>query len=306
MTDGSNPAVEILNHVSDVSFLIDAKRRLSWISPSVKELTGRDPESIIGHRVSDILARPLVPVIQPVVQLVRNGKGTTYRSQFETLEGATKWAELTVNPLFDSQGAVNGAVGIVRDITEEIERESLLKQTEDRFNFLSQYATDVIFQSGTNRKLFWVSPSVQASLGWTPEELVGTDLVELVTPESLDKFRTIRSKIFDGVITESQPVTARMKNKDGGSTWLKGVTHPVFDETKNLTSLISTFSNIYPFVKNLERKNEITDQLRHTIDVMFDPLLSLTPLKSESGLYGDFEISGANNAAAAYFAKPKT
>ena len=89
-----------------------------------------------------------------------------------------------------------------------------LEQTEQQLRPLIENATDIITvlnRDGTKR---YVSPSIERSLGYTPEELTGKNAFELVHPDDLPELQ----KLFvSGVTNPGLVVTRqfRIKAKDG-------------------------------------------------------------------------------------------
>ena len=89
-----------------------------------------------------------------------------------------------------------------------------LEQTEQQLRPLIENATEIITvlnRDGTKR---YVSPAIERSLGYTPEELTGTNAFELVHPDDLPELQ----KLFvSGVTNPGLIVTRqfRIKAKDG-------------------------------------------------------------------------------------------
>ena len=63
---------------------------------------------------------------------------------------------------------------------------------------LAENASDVVFLAGPDRCVKWVSPSVTRSLGWTPDELVGTAMADLWRPEALAATERDRAAVYSG------------------------------------------------------------------------------------------------------------
>lgn len=112
------------------------------------------------------------------------------------------------------EGGKRFFTGIARDITDRKRTEEALRQSEEHLRALIENATDIITvlnQDGTRR---YVSPSVERSTGYRPEELMGKDPLELVHPEDADYLR----KLFaEGVKHPGFRVTReyRIQHKDG-------------------------------------------------------------------------------------------
>lgn len=67
----------------------------------------------------------------------------------------------------------------------------------------------------------WVSPAVTRSMGWTPDELVGTILGELVHPDDLLATAATRTAIYAGQKTAMAEgrLVLRLRTKDGTWRW---------------------------------------------------------------------------------------
>ena len=118
----------------------------------------------------------------------------------------------------DKDGQVTRIIGVAKDITEQIEASESLRDSEQRYRMLAESISDVIFSTNTRLKLNYVSPSVQAVLGYevdwifqngwqstiaNPQQLVGLNqLLErvrtaLAHPEQLEALRSqVQTQIF--------------------------------------------------------------------------------------------------------------
>ena len=56
-----------------------------------------------------------------------------------------------------------------------------------RFEALVEHSSDVVVVYGADRRCTYVSPSAERVFGWRPDQLLGTDLRELVPSEELDR-----------------------------------------------------------------------------------------------------------------------
>ena len=75
-----------------------------------------------------------------------------------------------------ADGEVEGAVVSIRDVTDQIELEEQREAAEARYRLVAEHASDVVYVADPDGDFAWVSPSVRAVLGWSPEELVGTSV----------------------------------------------------------------------------------------------------------------------------------
>ena len=65
-----------------------------------------------------------------------------------------------------------------------------------RYRLRSHQSTDVVYETDTAGVVQWISPSVQALLGWEPAALVGRTLHDLVHPEDRDRIAALRESFY--------------------------------------------------------------------------------------------------------------
>ncbi|WP_416426974.1 EAL domain-containing protein [Pseudomonas sp. App30] len=66
----------------------------------------------------------------------------------------------------DSEGRATRIIGVAKDVTEQIEASESLRDSEQRYRMLAESISDVIFSTDSQLALNYVSPSVQAVLGY--------------------------------------------------------------------------------------------------------------------------------------------
>ena len=118
----------------------------------------------------------------------------------------------------DKHHQVTRIIGVAKDITDQIEASESLRDSEQRYRMLAESISDVIFSTDSKLSLNYVSPSVQAVLGYdaewifqngwqsiiaNPQQLTGVfglmDRVSKVLdkPEQLAQLRTqVQTQLF--------------------------------------------------------------------------------------------------------------
>ncbi len=88
-----------------------------------------------------------------------------------------------------------GLYGIIRDITEIQESEEQLKSSEQKTRLIMNASLDSIIWIETTGKITFWNPQAEASFGWTKEEAIGQNLIDLISPKKDHKlyFRSIQN-----------------------------------------------------------------------------------------------------------------
>lgn len=119
-----------------------------------------------------------------------------------------------------------------RAIVDELRRvEASLRRTERRNRILVENSLDVISLCSAENNFLYASPSVERVLGYTPEELIGTSVSELVHPDDLAEYG---QTIIEGLQAGSGPfgpIEARYWHKDGSWRCLETTMNVLIDDS---------------------------------------------------------------------------
>ena len=100
-----------------------------------------------------------------------------------------------------------------------------VRQSEELHRHVVDGSTDLIALLGADNRVVLASRAYADVLGHEPDDLLGTLLGELLHPDDLAE---ARAKVVDDMIAE--PITARMRHRDGRWVLVEGVTTPIRDE----------------------------------------------------------------------------
>jgi len=90
-------------------------------------------------------------------------------------------------PIFTSEGKVIGTQGVLFDITDHKQAEEALVKSEEKFRLITENMLDCIALVDTNGTYQYVSPSYRETLGYAPEDMLGTNGFNLTLPDDLER-----------------------------------------------------------------------------------------------------------------------
>ena len=198
----------------------------TYASPASKPLLGYEPEELVGSSAYDLFHPEDLEEIRKSHSNITDGRGAytvSYRIRRKNAEYT--WFETTSRVVRDEVGgAVGGIVAVSRDITDRLRIESGLQEAERRYRTLVEQVPAIIYTSkdpADPGSTDYVSPQIEALLGYSPEDFVGNPGLwrEILHPEDRDRvLRETARAIEAGGVLETE---YRMICRDGREVWIQ-------------------------------------------------------------------------------------
>ncbi len=102
-----------------------------------------------------------------------------------------------------------------------LESQKTLDQSERRFRALIENSSDVITLSRAEGRMTYVSSSITAALGYTPDEFIALPFFALVHPDDLSLLKQISYELRQSP-DKSINAEYRLRHKDGSWCWFEG------------------------------------------------------------------------------------
>lgn len=204
------------NAVTAVYIIQD--NRFAYTNARLTELSGYTAEEMV--RLS-----PLRLIHEEdrhsIVEKIRRQKGDEQNMRYEfrllRKDGHLRYVEMHGRTIeHDGRPALLGAL---IDVTDRVLAQIALERNEARFRALVHNSAEVITLLDPDGTVQYQSPSITRILGYTPDELEGTQIFELVHPD--DRNDVLR--IFRELIKKSGDTTAtfRFRTQDGAWRWIE-------------------------------------------------------------------------------------
>ena len=107
-------------------------RQYIWVSRRYAEWLRRPPEEIAGRSMAEVLGPEGYATVRPYVDRVLAGERTAYQAQVKYSDLGMRWVDAVYVPTFDRDGAVDGWVAHVADITDLKQVQADLRKSNER------------------------------------------------------------------------------------------------------------------------------------------------------------------------------
>lgn len=243
----------LVQNGTDMIAVIDPQGHYSFVGSNVEQLLGYTPEELNSKNAFAFIhpddVNEVLPALQQVVSLQRV-MAPPFR--FLHRNGEWRWVESTVTNHLDNP-AIRGLVVNSRDITEKKRQEDDLRESEQRFKALVKNGSDLIVVINDRGSLAYCSDNAARLLGYSQEELTGSNVFGLIHPDDLHKVMLEMDMVLKDP-ANAKGVLHRFLHKNGDWVWLetKGTNHLL---TQSIQGVLVNSRNITDRVKLQKKLN---------------------------------------------------
>jgi len=216
----------------------------------------RGAERQFGYLAGDAIGQPIAIVYvseqsDESDQIRREALAGRELSQLETTarhrDGSVVDISLTVSPIRNAVGDIDGVSFIARDITERKEAERALREVQEGFRTAFEDAPIGVallsVEAETTGRLLQLNSSLCQITGYSTSELLGMTLDEITHPDDVAEEKPHARKLLAGEIPNYR-IEKRYLRKDGGAVWVTHNASTVHDASGKLLYGIAQVEDI--------------------------------------------------------------
>lgn len=272
----SEQRFRLLSNSSPVGiFVSDEVGQLVYTNPRLQAIYGYD-----AHELSGIgFTRVFYPAdyATALANWLRISQSTEIHDldrRFIHGSGEKRWAHIRSAPMLSPEGEVLGRVGTVEDITDRRLALLELQSSEARYRMLAEHSTDIISKHASDGTMLYVSPACRTLVGYAPEEIIGTKVVEFLHPDDRAAFAVPSAPSVDA--SDVARLAFRFRRKDGVYVWLEAMYRKIpGDSPDSPENIVVVSRDVTERRQAAEQLRESEARLRGILDTVADGIVTV-------------------------------
>jgi len=211
----------IFENLPFVAFTLDRSGRILEANEHTEKLIGLKAKDVIGKRFSELGLLGKKDLLKAFMEFRKNLRGkvtekTVYSVKLK--DGSEILLELIGIPLKED-GKVTKVLDVGSDITEGKKAEDEIRESEEKYRFISESTRDIILILDKTGKIKFANRRALEASGYAENEMVGKSIASFLTKDSIKTAFYVMAKEFLG--QPQKKIELKIKTKSGEIRYLE-------------------------------------------------------------------------------------
>ncbi|MFH2048689.1 MAG: PAS domain S-box protein [bacterium] len=255
-----------LENIPDVVVIYDTDFTIRFINEATRQLTGYPISHFLGKKTIELWSPEFNQTYFPILKAtLTTGEVHTIETELTLPDESYRFIHITCVPLKDKEGNVREIMSIIHDLSESKIASEAVYLSEKKYHLLADNMTGCIWKTDMDLTFTYVNSAITKIMGYTPEEWVGSALIEHcderqfvilreIVEEELQKIPDSESFVFEAELIGKNgllvplSVTARiLLDENNNPIGLQGITLDISDRKQAERALVESeerFRNI--------------------------------------------------------------
>ena len=284
---------QVYNELADVIAIFDLNLNFVYITPSCIKILGYEPNELIGQNVKKVLSRDsydeILDLFKKEMEKENDPNSDPKRTvikllQEKTKEGELIWVEFSASALRNNKGEIEYILTVFRDVSQRINLEKSLKESEEKLRAIFDSTNDAIFiHDGETGKIIDVNHTMLKMYGYKHKDQVINRTTSVFSHGDYSEELAL-SYIKKAAMGEPQVFEWMAKRLDETRFWVE-------------VSLTSTFIRnkkiVIAVVRDISKRKRLEQELKEQMD-LFKTLSDVT--STGIGIYNEKGFIYVNRA----------
>lgn len=199
-------------NILDSFIVMDTMGNVIKMNEAAVKLLGYDIKEEAINVVNLIYSKDFEYAMNSFAKLIEEGSFSNYEARVFTKNRDIKWVQINASLIYNEEGKIIAAQGIVRDITAAKENANNFEEQQEQLAAIVDNSTLGIVLA-QDRKIIKTNNAFQKLTQYTEEELIGTSVEALSYEDAHEESRKLYGRMVANEI-DHYSLTERYKRKD--------------------------------------------------------------------------------------------
>lgn len=206
---------------------VDLDGRVVSANARFADILGLSPPAVIGIRTADV-SHP--DDVRPTLDILRAAAGTGSAGQIEKRyirpDGSVIWGLTSLAPLTTEEGATEGYIAVIVDITDAKTAEAALRESETRFRLMADTAPSPVWLTNEAGEVEFVNAALEVFYGRPADEILGHVWKTAIHPDDVAGVAEVQA----AARPDHRPYAfeCRFRRADDAWRWMRVTVSPRF------------------------------------------------------------------------------
>lgn len=186
---------------------------------------------------------------------------TPYRCRYRVVAdpGQTRWVITSAKPELDESGKVVRLLGVVVDVTDQMETAAALAESRFQFQTLTEALPQIVWSCDAEGRHDYFSARWSEFTGIEQEEITEETWKELVFPDHA----AMVAEVWSNALRTGEPydIDYRFRHRSGDYRWLRVMALPIRGEGGRITRWFGTSTDVHEAYLIAEEREQLAREL---------------------------------------------
>jgi PAS domain S-box-containing protein len=234
----------IIQSMAEGIIVDDVEGVFTFVNPAAANMLGFTTEELVGMHWTEVIPPDQQPIVRAADQRRMSGHADRYELEQVCKDGKRISVLVSGSPRIDKENLFTGTMAVFTDITERMQAEETLRESELRYSTLFHQSNDAVFLHNLSGKIMDVNQKALDLFGYDLEDVLQRTIPELHPPyahsTSKRAFETISEEgvvefEIDFIRKNGEIITADVSSSlidIGGTTMVQGMARDITERKR--------------------------------------------------------------------------
>lgn len=237
--------------------ITDAQGCIEWVNEGFTRISGYVLEEMQGKKPGDVLQGPQTDPLTIAQLRSALAAGVPFNQEIYNYnkDGRGYWVALSIAPIYQETGELEGFIAVQTDITERKQAEATVRESESYYRCIVETASEGVWMFDAESITTFANCRMAEMLGYTVEEMLGRSLFDFIDAESREIAESYVQRRRQGIRERHD---FKFTRKDGSHLWAIVSATPTFDAE-------GKFSGVLRMITDISDRKQAEAELRQTL-----------------------------------------